>query len=114
MTIMEERAEFFSQWRGALKDENYTGCEDAMNFLLTSLDESSDSWINLSKSYNNGLLSLIQDLGEIKDQYNQDKRLSKGFQAQAMQMERRRKFWIELYDLFYKEFKKKSLISQTK
>ena len=60
---MEERAEFFSQWRVAIKEENYTLCEDNMNFLLTSLDESSDSWIDLSKQYNDGLLSLIQELG---------------------------------------------------
>ena len=111
---MEERAEFFSQWRGAIKEENYTLCEDNMNFLLTSLDENSDALQILSRQYNNGLLALIHELGEIKDDYNRDKRLSKGFTAGALQQERRRKFWMELYDLFYKEFKKKSLISSTK
>jgi hypothetical protein len=114
MTIVEERAEFFSQWRGGLREENYTLCENSMNFLLTSLDESSESWINLSNKYNDGLVALIKELGDIKDQYRKDKRLSKGFTAAALQDERRRKFWMELYDLFYKEFKKKSLISQTK
>jgi hypothetical protein len=114
MSVTEERAEFFSNWRGAIKECDYTLCEDNMNFLLTSLDESSDSWISLSGLYNDGLLSLIKELGEIKDQYNRDKRLSVGFTAAALQEERRRKFWIELYDLFYKEFRKKSLISATK
>lgn len=114
MTIVEERAEFFSAWRSAIRECDYTLCEDNMNFLLTSLDENSDSWISLSASYNNGLLSMISELGEIKDQYNRDKRLSVGFTAAALQEERRRKFWMELYDLFYKEFRKKSLISATK
>lgn len=114
MTVNEERAEFFSQWRAAIKEEDYTLCEDNMNFLLTSLDESADSWIYLSSQYNDGLLSLIQELGDIKERYNKDKRLSKGFTAMALQQERRRKFWVELYDQFYKEFRKKSLISATK
>jgi hypothetical protein len=114
MTIVEERAEFFSQWRGAIKEENYVLCEDNMNFLLTSLDESSDSGVDLSNRYNLRLLVLIKDLGDVKDLYRQDKRLSKGFTASALQDELRRKFWMEIYDLFYKEFKKKSLISQTK
>lgn len=114
MSVVEERAEFFSQWRGAIKEENYTLCEDNMNFLLTSIDESSESWSYLSSKYNNGLVSLVQELREIKDRYNKDKRLSKGFAAMALQQERRRKFWMELYDQFYKEFKKKSLISVTK
>jgi hypothetical protein len=114
MTIVEERAEFFSQWRGAIKEENYILCEDNMNFLLTSLDESSDSWIDLSNKYNVKLLVLFKGLGDIKDQYRQDKRLSKGYAASALQDELLRKFWMEVYDLFYKEFKRKSLISQTK
>jgi hypothetical protein len=114
MSVMEERAEFFAQWRSGIKDENYKLCEDNMNFLLTSLDDHSRSWSFLSNNYNNSLSAMIQELGEIKNLYNQDKRLSKGFAAETMQMDRCHRFWIELYDLFYKEFRKNSLVSVTK
>jgi len=114
MTLTEERAGFFSEWRTALKEENFTLCEDNMQFLLTSIDNHSDSWESLVAKYNGSLEELILDLARIKDEYNRDKRLSKGFQANALQNEKRRSFWLAMYDAFYQEFTRKSLITVTK
>lgn len=114
MTVIEDRGEFFSGWRGAIREENFTVCEDNMNFLLTSLDNHSDSWVALVDKYNDGLEDLIDELKRIKDEYDQDKRLSKGYQASALQNERRRSFWVSMYDVFYQEFRRKSLVSVTK
>jgi hypothetical protein len=104
MTVETERAEHFATWRTARRDFDYTLAEDAVRDLLSTLDPGGDLRASLALKYNTGLLEMFTDMGNIIGNYNKDKRLSKGFQALALQQERMRQFWSELYDVFYMEF----------
>lgn len=104
MSIETERVDHFTVWRDARKAEAYDICENCVRDLLSTLVKHQPLRKSLSDKFNEEFAKCLKDLKELKESYNTNKRLTIGFQASALQSERQRQFWNEMYDVFYNEF----------
>lgn len=119
MSIEQERADHFANWRAArraaIEDPGqFSLCEMIIRDLLSTIDVSNPIYAGLLGRYNTGLLGLLKEWQVIDNEYTRDKRLSKQFTGQSLKAEARIRFWNELYDDYYREFKTHSLITTTK
>lgn len=109
MTQQEKREDLFDKWREAKDNEFWVKCDNCAKDLLSTLDESLPVKVDLQNFYNQINGDVGKEIVLLKEIQNNSPPLKRErYDSLYRDIDR---WWAnELYNEFYKVFKKESLI----